>query len=145
MLGWYILLIKKNRNNKKNQDNQSFWKISAKCNNFIYYVTKIVPLYSANYIVSFNFFKFSWFEQSINTLKFKASASDFYYFQICKKSAWQFKILTVLYFYRFIITFNLTLHQVLLVLEWNKVRIVFNKCPVSPFHLHLKTCNNNSL
>ena len=80
---------------------------------------------------SFNFFRFSWFEQSFNTLKFKpsafkASASDFYYFQICKKIAWQFKI-AVLYFYRFIITFNITLQQVLLLLELNKVRNFFQQ------------------
>ena len=70
---------------------------------------------------SFNFLKFCWFKQSINTLKFKASASAFYWFQICKKIAWQFKILAILYFYRFIIIVNLTLQQVLLVIEWKEV------------------------
>ena len=57
----------------------------------------------------------------------KASASNFYYFQICKKVAWQFKILAVLYFYRFIITVNLKLQQVLLVLELNEVRNFFRQ------------------
>ena len=52
----------------------------------------------------------------------KASASAFYCSQICEKNARQFKILPILYFYRFIILFNLTLQQVLLVIELNKVR-----------------------
>ena len=52
----------------------------------------------------------------------KASASTFYYFRICRKIAQQFRILVVIYFYRFIIIFNLTLQQVLLVLEFNDDR-----------------------
>ena len=53
----------------------------------------------------------------------KPSASAFYYFIICKKIAREFKILTILYFYRLVIIFSLTLQQVLLVIELNKVRI----------------------
>ena len=55
-----------------------------------------------------------------------ASASSSFCFQICSKTAWQFKILAILYFYCFIIIFNLTLQQVLLVIELNYIR---NFCP----------------
>ena len=84
-------------------------------------------MYILNYIASFNFFKFFWFEQSINTLKFKTSASKGFCFCFlllpnCKKNSRQFKILVILYFYRFIIIFNLTLQQVLLVIELKEVR-----------------------
>ena len=59
---------------------------------------------------------------SLKLLLPKASASTFYCFQICKKIAPQFKILAILYFYRFLILFNLTLQQVLLVIELDEVR-----------------------
>ena len=59
---------------------------------------------------------------SLKLLLPKASASTFYCFQICKKIARQFKILAILYFYRFLIIFNLTLQQVLLVIELDEVR-----------------------
>ena len=65
---------------------------------------------------------FSNFLRSINTLEFKASVSTFYWFQICQKVARQFEILAILYFYPFIITFNLTLQQELLFIEMNEVR-----------------------
>ena len=52
----------------------------------------------------------------------KPFASVFYCFQICKKISRQFKILAILYFYGFIIIFNLTLQKVLLVTQLNKVR-----------------------
>ena len=96
-----------------------------------------------NYIASFNFF---WFEQSINTLKFKSSASKsfcFYFLLLpnLEKNTREFKILAILYFYLVIIIFKLTLQQVLLVIELNKV----NVCPISLFHLHLKIYNKNLL
>ena len=107
-------------------------------------------MYTLNDIVSFNFFKFCWFEQSINTLKFTVSASKGCCF--CSlllpnlwKTARQFKILAILYFYCFIIIFNLALQQVLLVIELTKVDIFVSKCLISLFHLHLKICNKNSL
>ena len=103
-----------------------------------------------NDIASFNFFKFCWFEQSINTLKSKVSASK----GCCScilllsnlwKIAQQFKIVATLYFYRFIIVFNLALQEVLLVIELTKVEIFVSKYLVSLFHLHLKTYNKNLL
>ena len=55
------------------------------------------------------------------------------------------KILAILYFYRFIIIFNLTLQQVLLwLLNWTRLEIFVNKCTVSLFHLHLKKYNKSS-
>ena len=79
-----------------------------------------------NNIAHFNLFKFSWFKQFINILRFMASTSKAFYFCFLLlpnlwKIARQFKILTVLYFYRFIIIFSLTLQQVLLAIELNKV------------------------
>ena len=59
---------------------------------------------------------------SLKLLLPKASASTFYCFQICQRTARQFKILVSLYLYRLIIIFNLALHQVLLVIELNEVR-----------------------
>ena len=41
----------------------------------------------------------------------------------------------MLYFYRFIIIFNVTLQQVLLVIELNLVRHFVSKCPVSQFFI----------
>ena len=61
------------------------------------------------------------------------------------KITWKFKILATLYFYGFIIIFNLALHQVLLVIELPEVDIFVRKCLVSLFHLHLKICDKNSL
>ena len=49
----------------------------------------------------------------------KASAS--YCFQICKKIAQLFKIIAIGYFYFFIIIFNFTLQEVLLVIELKEV------------------------
>ena len=46
-----------------------------------------------------------------------------------RKIAQQFKILAILYFYRFIIIFNLSLQQVLFVIELNEVR---NFCQEMP-------------
>ena len=68
------------KNNNKKQDNQSFWEISSKRNNFINQIIKMFILYTLNDIASFNFLKFTWFKQSINTLKFKASASKSFCF-----------------------------------------------------------------
>ena len=103
-----------------------------------------------NNIASFNFFKFCYFEHSINTLKFKVSASKsccfcFLLLQNLWKIARQFKILAILYFYRFIIIFNLALQQVVLVTELTKIEIFVSKCLVPLFHLHLKIYNKNSL
>ena len=73
-------------------------------------------------ILSINNLNFLWFKQSIITQTFKASTSTFYWLQICKKITRQFEILPILYFYRFIIIFNLTLQQVFLVIELNEVK-----------------------
>ena len=51
--------------------------------------------------------------------KLQASASALYWFHICKKITWQFKILAILYFYCSIIIFKRTLQQVLLLIELN--------------------------
>ena len=77
-----------------------------------------------NYVASFNFFDSSnpsilW---SLNFLLPKASASGFYCYQIVKKNALEFKILSILYFYCVIIIFKLTLQQVLPAIVLNKVR-----------------------
>ena len=123
----------------------------SKRNNFIYYISKLFLSYTLTDIASFNFFKFSWFKESINTLKFKASASKSFCFcflllpNLLKKIIWQFEILAILYFYRFIIVFNLTLQQVLLVIELKEVRNFFQKMSGFSVHLHLKKCNKNSL
>ena len=77
-------------------------------------------LCTLNYIASFIFFI-----QTVKRLQ-KASAFAFYCYQICKKNATEFKILAILYFYRVIIIFKLTLQQVLRAIELNKVR---NFCP----------------
>ena len=104
------------------------WIFFSKRNNFVYYITKIFLLYTLNAIASFNFFRFSWFEQSIYTLKFKASApkasaSAFYCFQTCKKITRQFKTLAILYSSRF----TIILQQVLLVNELNGSRNFLSK------------------
>ena len=108
-------------------------------------------MYTLKDIASFNFF--SDFVDSNNSsilwilrpLLTKAFASAFYCFQICEKIPRQFKILAILYFYRFIIIFNLTLQQVLLLIELNEARNFVNKFPVCLFHLHLKIYYKNSL
>ena len=125
MEGWCILLMKIIKKKKSGQDNQSFWKISSKRNNFICYITKIFFCTHLTILLTLTFSIFL-FKQSINTLKFNASASAFYCFQICKIIALQFEILAILYFYRVIIILKLTLQQVLLVIELNEVR---NFCP----------------
>ena len=76
---------------------------------------------------------------SLRLLLLKTSASAFYCLQICKKIARQFKLLFILYFYRFIIIFNLALQKCFLLLNWTKLDIFIHKCP------HLKMCNQNSL
>ena len=60
--------------------------------------------------------------QRAHNLSSPAKASPFYSFEVCKKIARQLDILAILYFYRFAIIFNLTLQQVLLVIELNEVR-----------------------
>ena len=101
-----------------------------------------------NDIACLNFFKFCWFEQSINTLKFKVSASKdcccFLLLPNLWKIAPQFKILAILNFYSFIIIFNFSLQQMLLVIELRKVEVFVSKYLVSLFHLHLKIHNKNS-
>ena len=73
-----IYTINKN-NNKNNNKNQA--RITKTFEKFLVseiilsIITKIFLLCTLNDIASFNFFKFCWFEQSINTLKFKVSAS----------------------------------------------------------------------
>ena len=69
----------------------------------------------------------------------KTSASAFYCLQICKKIARQFKILAILYFYRFIIIINLTLQQVLLVIELSEVR---NFCQQKPLYIRKYIAKN---
>ena len=142
-----------NKNNNKNNKNQAritkaFEKFLVS-NTILSIITKIFLLCTLNNIASFNFFKFCWFEQSINTLKFKVSASKgccfcFLLLPNLWKIARKFKILAILYFYRFIIIFNLALQQVLLVIELTKVEIFVSKCLISLFHLHLKMYNKNS-
>ena len=134
-----IYTINKN-NNKNNNKNQA--RITKAFENFLVsetilsIITKIFLLCTLNDIASFNFFKFCWFEQSINTLKFKVSASKgccfcFLLLPNLWKIARKFKILAILYFYRFIIIFNLALQQVLLVIELTKAEIFVSKYLVS--------------
>ena len=130
-LGWYARLTctineYNNKNNNKNQERitKAFEKLLL--SDFNYQITKIFLWYMFNNIAHFNLFKFSWFKQSINILRFMASTSKAFYFCFLLlpnlwKIARQFKMLTVLYFYRFIIIFSLTLQQVLLAIELNKV------------------------
>ena len=115
-----------NKNNNKNNKNQAritkaFEKFLVS-NTILSIITKIFLLCTLNNIASFNFFKFCWFEQSINTLKFKVSASKgccfcFLLLPNQWKIAKTFKISAILYFYRFIIIFKLALQQVLVVIE----------------------------
>ena len=149
-----IYTINKN-NNKNNNKNQA--RITKAFEKFLVsetilsIITKIFLLCTLNDIAYFNFFKFCWFEQSINALKFKISAAskDCCFCILLLPNLWkiarQCKILAVLYFYRFIIIFNLALQQVLLVIELTKVEIFVRKCLISLFHLHLKMYNKNSL
>ena len=73
-----IYTINKN-NNKNNNKNQA--RITKTFEKFLVseiilaIITKIFLLCTLNDIASFNFFKFCWFEQWINILKFKVSAS----------------------------------------------------------------------
>ena len=108
-------------------------------------------MYTFNDVASFNFFKFSWFEQSINTLKFKVSASKGFWFcfllrpNLLKKLHGNLKYLP---FYIFIISsLCLTLHcsKWFLLLNWKKLEIFVIECLVSLFHLHLTKYNRNSL
>ena len=133
-----IYTINKN-NNKNNNKNQA--RITKAFEKFLVsetilsIITKIFLLCTLNDIASFNFFKFCWFEQSINTLKFKVSAPKdcCFCFQLLPnlwKIARKFKILAILYFYRFIIIFNLALQQVLLAVKLTKVEIFVSKCLV---------------
>ena len=78
----------------------------------------MLPLTFSNFLGSNNA-SILW---SLKLLLPKTSASTFYCFQIYKKTARQFKILSILYFYCFIIIFKLTLQQMLLVIEWNEVK-----------------------
>ena len=68
-----------NKNNNKNYKNQASitkaFEIFFLSETILSIITKIFILYTLNDIASFNFFKFCWFERSINTLKFKVSAS----------------------------------------------------------------------
>ena len=139
-----IYTINKNNNKTNNKNQARITKTFEKTllsERILSIAAKILLLYTFNNI-SFNFFKFCWFEQSINTLKFKVFASKGCCF--CSLLL-QFKILAILYFYRFIIIFNLALQQVLLVIELTKVEIFVSKCMIPLFHLHLKIYNKNSL
>ena len=133
-----IYTINKN-NNKNNNKNQA--RITKVFETFLVsetilcIITKIFLLCTLRDIASFNVYKFCWFEQSINTLKFKVSASKsccfcFLLFPNLWQIAQKFKILAILYFYCFIIIFNLALQQVLLVIELTKVEIFVSKCLV---------------
>ena len=68
-----------NKNNKSNNKNQAritkAFEKTLLSETILSIITKIFLLYTLNDIASFNFFKFCWFEHSINTLKFKVSAS----------------------------------------------------------------------
>ena len=72
----YTINKNNNKNNIKNQARitKAFEKFLVS-ETILSIITKIFLLCTLNDIASFNFFKFCWFEQSINTLKFKVSAS----------------------------------------------------------------------
>ena len=148
-----IYTINKSNNENNNKNQASITKALEKClvsTASLSIITKIFLLCTLNDIASFNFFKFCWFGESINALKFKVSASKgccfcFLLLPNLWKTARQFKILAILYFYPFIIIFNLALQQVLLIIELTKAEIFVSKCLVSLFHLHLKIYNKNSL
>ena len=91
-----IFTINKNNNKNNNKNQTRIIKAFEKfllSKKMISIITKIFLLYTLNDIASLNFFKFCWFKQSINTLKFKVSASKgclllaasaFYCSQICE-------------------------------------------------------------
>ena len=75
----------------------------------------------------------------------KISASAFYCFQICKNLHGNLKYWPS---YIFVVSsVYLTLHwnKCILLLNWTKLYIFVNKCPISLFYLHLKIYNKNSL
>ena len=130
----YTINKNNNKNDNKNQARitKAFEKILVS-ETILSIITEIFLLCTLNDTASSNFFKFCWFKQSINTLKFKISASKgccfcFLLLPNLWKIAWKFKILVILYFYRFIIVVNLALQQVLLVIELTKVKIFVSKC-----------------
>ena len=118
-----------NKNNNKNQDRitkafeqvlvgETTLSIISLKYFFCTCLTILLPLTFSNFFDSNNP-SILW---SLRLLLPKASASAFYCFQIVKKNSRQFKILPILYFYHFIIIFNLILQQVLLVIELKEVR-----------------------
>ena len=114
---WLILIYTINKNNNKNnKKNQA--RITKAFEKFLVsktvlsIITKIFLLCTLNDITFCKFFKFCWFEQSINTLKLKVSAPKSWCFCFLLlpnlgKIARKFKILATLYFYRFFIIFNI--------------------------------------
>ena len=121
-----------NKNNKKKNNNQNqvritkaFEKFTLSEKNlsiiwlkyfFCTHWTIFLPLTFSNFVDSNN----SSILWSLRLMLPKAFASAFYCFQTCEKIARQFKILAILYFYRFFIIFNLHyMQQLLLVIELN--------------------------
>ena len=129
----YTINKNNNKNNNKNQAriNKAFKKflVSQK---ILSIITKNFLLCTRNHIASLNIFKFCWFEQFINTLKFKVSASKGCCFCfLLLPNLWKiyrkFETLAILYFCRFIIIFNLALQQVLPVIKLTNVKIFVSK------------------
>ena len=84
-----IYTINKNNNKNRARITKAFEKFLVS-ETTLSIITKIFLLCTLNDIASFNFFKFCWFEQSINSLSLrfllpKAAASAFCCFQICEK------------------------------------------------------------
>ena len=122
----YYIHKNNNKNNNKNHDRiaKAFAKfllseiilsIEQLKYFFCTHLTILFPLTYSNFLDSNNP-SILW---SLRLLLPKSSS--FYCFKICRKIAREFKTLAILYFYRFIIIFNLTL-QVLLVIVLNEVR-----------------------
>ena len=74
---------------------------------FCIHLTMLLPLTFSSFLNSNNP-SILW---SLRLLLPKTSASAFYCFQICNKIVRQFKLLVILYFYRFVIIFNLALQK----------------------------------
>ena len=73
-----IYSINKNNSKSNNKNQARITKAFEKTllsETILSIITKIFLLYTLRDIASFNFFKFCWFVQSINTLKIKVSAS----------------------------------------------------------------------
>ena len=81
---------------------------------------------------------------SLNLLLPKASASAFYYYQICKKMLRNLKYWPSYFYIVLSLYLNLHCSNCFLLLYGTKLEIFVNICPVSLPHLHLKICKKNS-